>query len=586
MEEQNKWNYKDIYIDKSMFDEDKEKLKDILEEIYKYKGKVTSKKENLLKIYELYSKALGKLERLYAYRMLQYHTDMKNDKKIKNFKDVEKLDSIFEKKTSFIEPEILSENEETIKIYFKEEKKLKKYQRTIQNILKEKEHTLTKKEEEIIANYQEIFKAPKNIFTTLLNTEIKFGKIKDEDGKEVELTRTNYISYVESKNEKVRKQAFKTLYNEYSKYINTITEIYLTSVKKDAMMARVRKYNSSLERAVKKDEASIKVYNTLVESVNKHLEINHRFIEIKKQLLNKEDLHMYDIYVNPFEEKTNRITFEEAKKETLEVLSVMGEEYIEKIKEAFENNWIDVYPKDGKRGGAYSQGIYGVHPYVLINFSGLERNVSTICHELGHAMHSYYSNENQNILDSKYTIFIAEIASTVNEILLSRYQIEKETDKTRKNKLIYDLLEMIRTTLFRQTMFAEFEQIIHEKVEEGESLSSKDLNEEYYKLNQKYFGKNIIVDKEIQYEWAKIPHFYRNFYVYKYSTGVVAAITIANNIIQEGEPYMKRYLNMLKMGRSINAIKLLKTIDVDLEDKNTYEDAIKWYFKNMKKLDM
>ena len=290
---------------------------------------------------------------------------------------------------------------------------------------------------------------------------------------------------------------------------------------------------------------------------------------------------MYDLYVNPFENNEDNITFEEAKKEVLNALSVLGEKYTSKLQEAFDNNWIDVYEKPNKRGGAYSSGVYDVHPFVLMSFTNTKRDVSTIAHELGHSMHSYFAEKNQNILDSNYTIMIAEVASTVNEILLSEYQIVNEKDNRKKAEIIYELLEMIRATFFRQSMFAEFEKIIHEKIENGEALSSEDLNDIYYNLNQKYFGNNIIVDKEIQFEWARIPHFYSDFYVYKYATGISAAIYIANKILKHENGYLEKYIQMLSQGKAKKSIDLLKMVDVDLENVEVYDEVIKYFNEKM-----
>lgn len=375
------------------------------------------------------------------------------------------------------------------------------------------------------------------------------------------------------------------MYDKYSNFINTITELYLSNVKKTTVTANLRRYKSSLDMATKNDDSNLKVYETLINTINKKISVNHKFIKLKKKILKKQEFHMYDLYVNPFEQEKDEITYEEAKEEVLRALSIMGDEYINKLKEAFTNNWIDVYAKPHKKGGAYSMGIYGVHPFVLLNFVNSKRDVSTIAHELGHSLHSYYSNSNQNIINADYTIMTAEVASTVNEILLSNYQIENEKDIEKKKELLYELLEMIRATLFRQSMFAEFEKIIHEKIENGETLSSEDLNKIYYELNKKYFGNDIIVDKKIQYEWARIPHFYSDFYVYKYATGISSAISIASKIIKNGTPYIEKYINMLKQGCSKKSIDLLKMVDVDLETKEVYEDAIDFYNEKIKELE-
>lgn len=374
------------------------------------------------------------------------------------------------------------------------------------------------------------------------------------------------------------------MYNSYQKYINTITELYISRVKYSTITSKIRNYKSSLEKAVIHDDASIKVYESLIQTVNNMLTVNHEFIDLKKKLLNLSTMNMYDIYLNPLELDLDKITFEQAKEEVLNALSLLGEDYIKLLNEAFDNRWIDVYEKENKRGGAYSMGIYGLHPFVLTNFIGDKRDVSTIAHELGHAIHSYYSDNNQNVLDASYTIMVAEVASTVNEILLSSYQIKNETDKVKKASLIYEMLEMVRATLFGQAMFAEFEKIVHQKIEEGQMLSAEDLNNIYYNLNKKYFGDSVEVDEKIKYEWARIPHFYSCFYVYKYATGISAAIAIASKIL-DGEPgYVEKYKEMLKQGKTKKSIDLLKMVDVDLESSKPYEDAINFYKENIEEL--
>ncbi len=579
------WNLKEIFENKEEFNITKKALEKDLDDISSYQGKLCSSSDNLYNCYNLYEKALEKYEKLYGYGMLYYNLDMSNQEGIKLYKEVEALGTEFSTKTSFMTPEITYSEDGLVEKYLSEDRRLDRYKRDILDILKEKEHILSKEEENLLANYQELFSAPENTFDILTNAEFKFGNLKDENGEEVELTESNYTLYLKSQDERVRKDAFNLMYEQYSKFVNTITELYLANVKASAVSAKLRKYKSSLERAVLNDDASLKVYDSLIEAIHDGLHINHEFIDLKKKILNKEEFHMYDLYVNPFEQEKDEITFEDARKEVENALLVMGEEYLNKLREAFDNNWIDVYAKPNKKGGAYSMGIYNVHPFVLLNFVNSKRDVSTIAHELGHSMHSYYSSSNQTIIDADYTIMTAEVASTVNEILLSSYQIEHEKDKTKKAELLYELLEMIRATLFRQAMFAEFEKIVHEKIENGETLSSEDLNEIYYQLNKNYFGNNMIVDENIKYEWARIPHFYTDFYVYKYATGVSAAISIANNILKQGEPFVKRYIEMLKQGCSKKSIELLKMVDVDLEKKDVYKAAINFYHEKMRELE-
>ena len=585
MESKYNWNLKEIFESRKDFDKTKKELQEDLKSISSYQGKLCSSSDNLYNCYNLYEKALEKYERLYGYGMLYYNLDMSNQDGIKLYKEVESLGTDFGTKTSFMTPEITYSQKGVIEKYLSEDKRLDRYKRDILDILKEKEHILSKEEENLLANYSELFSAPENTFDILTNAEFKFGNLKDENGEEVELTESNYTLYLKSQNERVRKEAFELMYRQYSKFINTITELYLADVKATSVSAKLRNYKSSLEKAVLDDDASLKVYDSLIDSIHEALHVNHKFIDLKKKILRKDDFHIYDLYVNPFEVEKDEITFEEARKEVEEALAVMGEEYVNKLKEAFDNNWIDVFAKPNKRGGAYSMGIYGVHPFVLLNFVNSKRDVSTIAHELGHSMHSYYSSSNQTIIDADYTIMTAEVASTVNEILLSQYQIEHEEDKTKKSELIYELLEMIRATLFRQSMFAEFEKIVHEKIEDGKTLSSEDLNEIYYSLNKEYFGNNMIVDEDIKYEWARIPHFYSDFYVYKYATGISSAISIATKILKQGEPFVKRYIEMLKQGCSKKSIDLLKMVDVDLESKDVYKDAINFYNEKMKDLE-
>ncbi len=578
------WNLQDIFKNQEEFNKEKNEIKEILEKIKTYQGNLCDISDNLYNCYRLYEKALEKYEKVYSYGMLKYHLDMSNQEGIKLFKEVEILGTDFSVATSFIIPEITYADETKIQEYLKSDERLVPYSRDIKDILEKKKHVLSKEEENILANLSETISAPENTFDMLTNVEFKFGKLTNENGEEVELTDSNYTLYLKNQNQEVRKQAFDLMYKKYSEFVNTITEMYIANVKAKTTIAKLRKYNSSLEQAVDHDDASIKVYNSLIEAIDENISSNYKFLELKKKMLNLSEMHMYDLYLNPCEQGKDEISFEEAKAEVLNALEILGKEYIDKLNEAFDNNWIDVFAKDNKRSGAYSMGVYGIHPFVLTNFVNSKRDVSTIAHELGHSMHSYYSNTNQNVIDSNYTIMVAEVASTVNEILLSDYQIKNEKDNKKKAELLYELLEMIRATFFRQAMFAEFEKLVHEKIESGEMLSSEDLNKIYYGLNKKYFGEAVSIDEEIKYEWARIPHFYSDFYVYKYATGVSAAIAIATKILNKEPGFVERYIDMLKQGCSQKSIDLLKMVDVDLENKNTYKYTIKFYEERIEEL--
>lgn len=584
MQDKYNWKLTDLYKDTEAFHAAVKTMRADLKDIEVYKGRLCESSENLYQCYALYEKLLMNFDKIYSYGMFSYHLNMADQEGIKLFKEVENLSSEFSTATSFITPEITFTDEKIIHTYLSEDKRLQPYARDIKDILEEKKHILSKEEENLLANYSEVFSGPENIYDILTNAEFKFGTLTNEEGKEVELTDATYTKYLKSQNIEVRKQAFHLMYKKYSEYINTITEMYLSNVKQTVITSRLRKYTSSLERATIHDDATIKVYEALMKGVNDGLEINHEFISLKRKLLNMKEMHIYDIYVNPFQEEEDKISFEDAKKEVLDALAILGKEYTDLLQEAFENHWIDVYEKPNKRGGAYSSGVYGVHPFVLMSFTGNKRDVGTIAHELGHSIHSYYSNKTQNIIDANYTIMVAEVASTVNEILLNEYQIQHEKDRKKKAEYIYELLEMIRATFYRQAMFAEFEKEVHEKIENGEMLSAEDLNKMYYALNQKYFGEDIIIDNEIQYEWSRIPHFYTDFYVYKYATGISAAICIATKILNKEEGFVEKYINMLSQGCTKKSVELLKMVDVDLEDSNTYSIMTQFYKNKIEEL--
>lgn len=586
MKEKYNWNLNDIFTNEEEFSKAQKALNEKLENIKEYQGKLKSS-EKIYECYKLYEEALEFYEKVYAYGMLKYHLDMADSDNIKLYKKVESIGAEFERATSFITPEITNLDEEPILSFIAENEKLSRYKRILEEILKNKKHILSKEEENILANYTEIFNNMENTYDILTNTEFKFGNIKMPDGTETEMTDATYTKFLKNKDVEVRKQAFNLMYKKYSEFLNTIAELYLAKVKEFTVTSKLRKYTSSLEKAVEHDDATMEVYDALIKAVHEDMGVNHEFMKVKKNLLNLKEMHLYDIYVNPIEVGDDRVSFEDASKEVLNALEVLGTEYTAKLEEAFKNSWIDVYEKPNKRGGAYSMGVYGVHPYVLTNFISNKRDVSTIAHELGHAMHSYYSNKSQNVIDSNYTIMVAEIASTTNEILLARYQIDHETNSNKKLEILYELLEMIRATLFRQAMFAEFEREVHKKVEGGIMLSAEDLNEIYYKLNKEYFGEDVIIDENIKYEWARIPHFYTPFYVYKYATGISAAIVIASNILNKKAGYVERYIDMLSQGCTKKSVELLKMVDVDLENIKTYKGAIKFYnelIEELKKL--
>lgn len=584
MSDKYKWNLKDIFENESDLEKSKKQIYDLLKQIEQYKGKLNESSNKIYECYKIYEKILEIYEKFYSYCMLSYHQNMADSKNTEMYKVAEKVGTDISTATSFVVPEITKIDESVLKKFLEENEQLNKYKRIIEEIIEDKKHILSEEVEKTLASFSEVFGVSESAYDVFTNTEFEFPKIIDESGKELELTQATYTKYMMSSDSAIRKQAFRAMYSLYKKHINTITEMYIARVKESVIISKLRKYNSSLEKAVKNDDATIKVYNALVEVVNEKMSINHEYMALKKQLLGKAELHMYDIYCNKLKADEKIIEYEDAKQVVLDALQPMGKEYISMLKTAFDNNWIDVYEEKNKMGGAYSLGVYGVHPYVLTNFTNQEEDISTIAHELGHAMHSYYSNRTQNVIDANYTIMVAEVASTVNEIILGQYLIKNENDKHRKAALINAELDKLRATLIRQTMFAEFEKIVHEKVEEDEQLTSEKLCEIYLELNKKYFGKDVVIDEEIKYEWARIPHFYSCFYVYKYATGISAAIAIAKKILSGEVGFVEKYINMLKQGCTKKSVDLLKMVDVDLESKKPYEDAFEFYKQNLDEL--
>jgi len=578
------WNLKEIFENEEKFENATQELYKLIKKLENYKGKLEESVDNIYEFHKIYEKAMELFEKIYAYGMMTYHQDMSEDTSIRLYKRVEKISTDFSTSISFKSPEISKIDNSVLKEYLKD-KRMKPYEKNIKDIIKEKRHILSEEIEGILSQYSEVFSTSENAYEVFTNTEFEYPNIKDSNGKELKMSASLYSKYMTDKNEKIRKQAFESMYSLYKKHINSITELYLSRVKAVVISSRIRGYKSSLDAGTYRDDSSVKVYETLINEVNKNLKTNHEYIKLKAKFLKKDKLNMYDVYVNPLNVETKNIEYNEAKNIVLDALSPLGNEYTKMLDYAFKNNWIDVYAKDNKMSGAYSLGIHNVHPFVLLNYINSARDVSTMAHELGHAMHSFYASKSQNIINANYTIMVAEVASTVNEIILANYLINNEKNKKRKAALINEQLDMIRTTLFRQSMFAEFEKDIHEKIESDESLTSEDLNEIYYKLVKKYFGSHVVINDEIKYEWARIPHLYRCFYVYKYSTGITSAIVIASNILAGKSGYVEKYINMLSQGGIKDSLTLLKMVDVDLEKEETYEVAFKYFKDNLKKLE-
>lgn len=585
MENKFEWKFIDIYKTKEDYKTDIKKVKEKLEEIVRYKGKLKDSSENIYKCYKIYEEIVEMDCKIYAYGMLQYHKNMTDQEATELFKEAEELDNKIDENTAFMVPELTDMDTDTLEKYMKEDKSLQRYSRRINEIIENKKHILSKEIEEVLSKFSDTFNGCENAYSVLTNAEIKFPSIKDSAGNELEVNEAEYSKLLENKDREVRRKGAITLVSEYGKYINTITELYINTVKQDVKIAKLRNYKSSLEKAVLDDEATVKVYNTLLKTVNEHIGINHEYTSLKKKLLNLLDIHMYDMSINPFNQTNTTMDIEDAEELILKALAPLGTEYVNKLREAFNSNWMDAYQAPNKRGGAYNMPVYGVHPYVLLNYTGTNFDVSSIAHEFGHAMHSYYSDENQNVLEHSYTLLLAEIASTVNEILLAQYRLDNSTDKQEKIALLYDRIETVKSTLFNQAMFAEFEQEVHSRIENEEILNAEKLGNIYVDLCKKYYGEDLVIDEYNKYNWTRIHHFFRCFYVYKYATGISCAIDIASRILAGEEGLVEKYINMLKMGGSKKSLEILKTVGIDLEDSRTYENALEFYKNDIKKLE-
>ncbi len=475
--------------------------------------------------------------------------------------------------TAFIMPELTALNEEVLKSYI-ENPKLKDYDYFLKGVLIEKEHVLSENEERLLAESSEALSGFRDIFTKIDNADLPLTEVKH--GKErIPLSHGTYGVIMHGEDRALRKKTFNKYYGAYISLINTIASTYYGNVKKDVFYAKARKFNSALERALFGEDVKKEVYDNLIKTTTDALPLLHSYMAEKKKLLGLKKMYMYDVYVPVVEGAELKLEYEDAYDLVVKGLAPLGTEYCELLLKAKNERWIDVYESDGKRSGAYSVAVYDTHPYVLLNYQKTTHDVFTIAHEMGHSIHSYFSNRTQCYAKADYRIFVAEVASTVNEVLLLRYMLGAEKDVKLKKYLLSYLLEMIRTTLFRQTQFAEFEQFSHATVENGEPLTKENLSEEYLRLNKKYYGKAVESEGNIKYEWARIPHFYRAFYVYKYATGIISALAIADRILTEGKPAVDDYFKFLSSGGSDSPVELLKIAGVDLTDEKPFLSAFK-----------
>ncbi|WP_238882377.1 oligoendopeptidase F [Clostridium sp. YIM B02551] len=573
IDESYKWDISKVYSSEDVWDKEFQELKAEAPKLKEYSGQLKTG-EKILEYMKLSEKTSRKAEKLMIYAHLRSDEDTANSK-FQVLKD--KIDAYLAELGSysaFFVPEILELTEEFLINEIDRIPELKIYEFLFKDILKEKPHVLTKEMEELMASVSDCLDAPSNIHNLLTNADMTFGTTNDDEGNDVELNEGNYSTFVRSKNRSVRENAFKKLYGGYKALENTLAASLSASIKNDIFSAKTRKYSSALEQALKPNDIPLDVYKNSVKTINENLSLLHRYIKLKKKLLKLDEMHMYDLYVPAIDVPKEHIEYEKGIEIIKKALNPLGEEYLGIFQEGIDNGWVDVYQNKGKRSGAYSWGSYDTMPYVLLNYNFQQHDVSTLAHEMGHSIHSYYSRKFQPYFYAGYTIFCAEVASTTNEALLIHYLIENENDKNKKLYLINEELEQIRTTVFRQLMFAEFELLTHESLENGEPLSAEALNSIWLDLNKKYHGEHMIVDQEIESEWSRIPHFYNDFYVYQYATGYAAASSFANSILKGEKDAVEKYKGFLKSGGSDYPINILKNAGVDMTSSKPLEATL------------
>ncbi len=568
-----KWNLADIFQSQEKWEEAFNEIKGAIPSLKAFKGTLKDKKA-LKEFFQLEHKVSLLSEKLYVYAKMSRDEDNGNDFSVSMCDRAYSLLMMLETETAFVTPE-LNELEDSTLISLANEEDFKDNSRYLLGIVRNKKHLLSEKEEKILARTSEMANSFDTIFTMLDDVDMRFDDVLMPDGSKIELSHGRYGLLLQDKNRETRKQAYESMYNAHINNINTLCALYSSSVKKDVFYARVRNYESVLEGELFSGNIPESVYTTLIEQVHKFFPVMHKYVQLRQELLGIKDGKMYDMYVPLIDMPDVKYTYEQAQELAKKALAPLGEDYVELLDRSFKENWIDVYETKGKTSGAYSWGAYGVHPYMLLNYQDRLDDVFTLVHEVGHSMHTYYSDKKLPYEKAQYKIFVAEVASTVNEVLLLKYMLNETQDKKMKAYLLNHFLDQFRTTLFRQTMFAEFEWETHKKVENGEPLTVNVLNKIYGDLNRAYYGNAVETDKFIETEWSRIPHFYRAYYVYQYATGFSSAVAIADMILNEGAPAVERYKKFLSSGGSDFPVELLKITGVDLSKPDAINSALK-----------
>ena len=568
-----KWSVKDLYSSDELWNNDYEKALKSTQEKSSFEGCVMDSADTLADALSESEKDDYITERLYVYAFMRYYEDTSDGTYQQMSGKARMLAVKMSEKYSFLVPEIMAADDDKV-ARFLDSDKIKPYRHLLCDMLAKKEHTCSQKEEKLLAMASQMADSPSDIFSKFNNADVKFGKVHDEHGDEKELTSAGFSVFMESRDRNVRKEAFYALYRQYKSYINTLAASYYGNVKQAVFFANARNYESTLQMYLSGSFIPESVYTNLIDTVNNNLDKMHDYVSLRKKTLGVDELHFYDIYAPLTSDYTVKVSYENAKETVLDALKILGDDYVSQVKKGYESGWVDVYENDGKRSGAFSWGAYGTHPYIFLNYTETLNDIFTLIHETGHAMHTYYSNETQPYTYAGYKIFVAEVASTCNEVILIDYLLKHSRSDEEKKYLYGHYLEQFKGTLFRQTMFAEFEMITHRMAQDGEVLNAESLCGTYKKLNEKYFGKDMVIDEEIAYEWARIPHFYTPFYVYQYATGFSAAVAIATKIINGDKEVLHGYREFLKGGSSMHPIELLSLCKIDMSKPDVIQDAL------------
>lgn len=568
-----KWSVKDLYSSDELWNNDYEKALKSTQEKSSFEGCVMDSADTLADALSESEKDDYITERLYVYAFMRYYEDTSDGTYQQMSGKAQMLAVKMSEKYSFLVPEIMAADDDKV-ARFLDSDKIKPYRHLLCDMLAKKEHTCSQKEEKLLAMASQMADSPSDIFSKFNNADVKFGKVHDEHGDEKELTSAGFSVFMESRDRNVRKEAFYALYRQYKSYINTLAASYYGNVKQAVFFANARNYESTLQMYLSGSFIPESVYTNLIDTVNNNLDKMHDYVSLRKKTLGVDELHFYDIYAPLTSDYTVKVSYENAKETVLDALKILGDDYVSQVKKGYESGWVDVYENDGKRSGAFSWGAYGTHPYIFLNYTETLNDIFTLIHETGHAMHTYYSNETQPYTYAGYKIFVAEVASTCNEVILIDYLLKHSRSDEEKKYLYGHYLEQFKGTLFRQTMFAEFEMITHRMAQDGEVLNAESLCGTYKKLNEKYFGKDMVIDEEIAYEWTRIPHFYTPFYVYQYATGFSAAVAIATKIINGDKEVLHGYREFLKGGSSMHPIELLSLCKIDMSKPDVIQDAL------------